>query len=369
MSDSSDVITLPLDAIHRHLGAKMVPFAGYAMPVQYKAGIIAEHTATRSEAGLFDVSHMGQVRLHGDDAAAALETIVPADIQGLAVGRVRYTMFTNENGGVLDDLMVARDDHGLLLVINAACKHADIAHMQATIGDRCEIEVIEDHALIALQGPKAASVMGRYAPAARHMMFMHHEHLHVNEVPISITRSGYTGEDGFEISVPGEDAEELTQLLLDEPEVHPVGLGARDSLRLEAGLCLYGNDLDPETTPIEAGLAWSIQSRRREEGGFPGEKIILDQIANGAPRKRIGLKMDGRAPARAGAEIANKDGEIIGKITSGGFGPTVGGPIAMGYVNTGTAATDDSVDVIVRGKALPAEVTSPVIVPHRYHTV
>ena len=369
MTDASETNALPLDKLHRELGAKMVPFAGYAMPIQYKGGIISEHTSTRDSAGLFDVSHMGQVRLHGDDAAKALESIVPADIQGLGVGRVRYTMFTDENGGVLDDLMVTKDDHGLLLVINAACKEADIAHMRTSIGDRCEIEIIEDHALIALQGPKAASVMGRYAPAARHLMFMHHAHLRVNDVPISITRSGYTGEDGFEISIPSEDAEEFARLLLDEPEVSPVGLGARDSLRLEAGLCLYGNDLTPEITPIEAGLAWSIQSRRREEGGFPGDNVIRQQLAEGAPRKRIGLRIESRAPARADTEIANKDGKIIGTITSGGFGPTVGGPVAMGYIDAGAAKKGDAVDVIVRGKPLPAEVTSPVIVPHRYHTV
>jgi len=369
MSDDADVKNLPLDSIHRELGAKMVPFAGYSMPIQYKDGIIAEHTATRTAAGLFDVSHMGQVRLRGDDPAKALETIVPADIQGLAVGRVRYTMFTNDKGGVLDDLMVARDEQGLLLVINAACKAADIEHMQSAIGNQCEIEVIEDNALIALQGPKAASVIGQYTTAARHMLFMHHQHLRIKDVSISITRSGYTGEDGFEISIPSDAVEEFVQLLLDEPDVSPVGLGARDSLRLEAGLCLYGNDLDPDTTPIEAGLAWSIQSRRREEGGFPGHAIIKDQIDNGAPRKRIGLKLEGRAPARAGAEIANKNGDIIGTVTSGGFGPTVGGPVAMGYIETDAGTKGDSVDIMVRGKPLAAEITSPVIVPHRYHTV
>lgn len=360
---------LPLDDLHRSLGAKMVPFAGYAMPIQYPAGIIAEHLATRSEAGLFDVSHMGQVRLRGADAAEALETIVPGDIVELPVGRVRYTMFTNDDGGILDDLMVAKDDHGLLLVINAACKADDIAHMRATIGNKCDIEIIEDRALIALQGPKAADVMARYAPAARHMMFMHHQHLRVNEVPISITRSGYTGEDGFEISLPVDEVDDFARLLLDEPEVHPVGLGARDSLRLEAGLCLYGNDIDTTTTPIEAGLNWTISKRRRTLGGFPGADIILGQIAGGAPRKRIGLVLEGRAPARGGAEIAAKDGTTIGSVTSGGFGPTAGGPVAMGYVDTGTAKAGDEVDIVVRGKPLPARVSSPVIVNHRYHTV
>lgn len=369
MSETDNTAKLPLDSLHRGLGAKMVPFAGYAMPIQYKDGILKEHSATRSSAGLFDVSHMGQVRLHGEHAAKALETLVPADIQSLGIGRVRYTMFTNEQGGVLDDLMVTRDEHGLMLVINAACKDADIEHMRSHIGGQCDIEIIEDHALLALQGPQAGAVMARYAPAARYMMFMHHENLHVHDIPISITRSGYTGEDGFEIAVPAEDAEEFAQLLLDEPEVAPIGLGARDSLRLEAGLCLYGNDLTPDITPIEAGLAWTIQKRRREEGGFPGASVILDQLANGAPRARVGLRLDGKAPARAGAEIATKDGTIMGSVTSGGFGPTVGGPVAMGYVERNKAERGDGVDVIVRGKPLGAEVTSPIIVPHRYHTI
>ena len=369
MSDTTQTVSLPLDALHRSLGAKMVPFAGYSMPIQYPSGIIAEHQTTRSGAGLFDVSHMGQVRLHGSKADKALERIVPADIVNLPTGRVRYTMFTNDAGGILDDLMVARDENSLFLVINASRKSEDIAHMQSTIGDDCEIEVLEDRALLALQGPKAAAVMSRYAAASRHMMFMHHAHLHVSDMQISVTRSGYTGEDGYEMSVPVEYADEFARLLLNEPEVKPVGLGARDSLRLEAGLCLYGNDIDETTTPIEAGLTWTIPKRRREEGGFPGHDVIARQLAEGPPRRRVGLRIDGRAPARAGAEIADKNGTIIGGVTSGGFGPTVDGPVAMGYVQTGFAAEDTAVDVIVRGKPLAAVVASPVLVPHRYHTV
>ncbi|MEQ8665730.1 MAG: glycine cleavage system aminomethyltransferase GcvT [Rhodospirillales bacterium] len=369
MSDSTPTVSLPLDELHRSLGAKMVAFAGYSMPIQYPTGIITEHQATRSDAGLFDVSHMGQVRLHGANADKALETIVPGDIIGLNPGRVRYTMFTNDAGGILDDLMVARDESSLLLVINASRKAEDIAHMTARIGDQCDIEVVEDRALLALQGPKAVAVMSRYAAAARHMMFMHHAHLHVSDEAISVTRSGYTGEDGFEMSVPVEFADEFARLLLNEPEVKPVGLGARDSLRLEAGLCLYGNDIDETTTPIEAGLAWTISKRRREEGGYPGHDVIARQLAEGPPRKRVGLRIEGRVPARAGAEIADKDGNIIGSVTSGGFGPSVDGPVAMGYVTAGASAPDTKVDVIVRGKPLAATVSSPTLVPHRYHTV
>jgi len=368
MTDAeTDLNILPLDRLHRSLGGKMVPFAGYAMPVQYPSGILAEHQATRGSAGLFDVSHMGQVRLSGSGAVAALESLVPGDIENLSSGRVRYTMFTNERGGILDDLMVARDGDALLLIINAACKDRDIAHMREHIGDKCDIEVLENRALLALQGPRAAEVMTRYLPAARHMLFMHHQHLTFNDIPLSITRSGYTGEDGFEFSVAGDAAEDIAQLLLDEPEVSPVGLGARDSLRLEAGLCLYGNDIDENTTPIEAGLKWTISKRRREQGGFPGHDVIARQLAEGAPRKRVGLKLDGRAPARGGAEIANASGEIIGTVTSGGFGPTADGPVAMGYVKSGAVEDGGRVDIIVRGKPLPATVGSPTMVAHRYY--
>ncbi len=368
-SNTSDdnLKTVPLDALHREHGAKMVPFAGYDMPVQFPAGIMAEHTHTRSEAGLFDVSHMGQVRLRGANAAEALEALLPGDITALQAGRTRYSMFTNEQGGILDDLMVTQHGDYLFLVINAACKDADIAHMRANLPSSCEIEVIEDRALIALQGPKAAAVMARYAAPAQHMTFMSAAELHIADIPCYMTRSGYTGEDGYEISVPVEATEDLARLLLGEPEVMPVGLGARDSLRLEAGLCLYGNDIDPGTTPIEAGLQWSISKRRREAGGFPGADVIQRQLAEGPSRKRVGIKPEGRAPARAHTEITDNNGNVIGEVTSGGFGPSVGGPVAMGYVASEHAAPGTAINLLVRGKAMPASVVSPVFVEHNYY--
>ncbi|MBT3557344.1 MAG: glycine cleavage system aminomethyltransferase GcvT [Rhodospirillales bacterium] len=358
--------TVPLDALHRELGGKMVPFAGYDMPVQYPAGIMAEHNHTREKASLFDVSHMGQVRLHGKDATKALESLVPGDIAALTAGNTRYTMFTNDQGGILDDLMVTQHGDYLYLVINAGCKDADIAHLNAKIGDRCDIEVIEDYALLALQGPAAVAVMARYAAPVRHMSFMSAAELHISDIPCFVTRSGYTGEDGVEFSVPVDAAEDVARLLLDEPEVEAAGLGSRDSLRLEAGLCLYGSDITETTTPTEAGLLWSISKRRREEGGFPGAAVIQQQIADGAPRKRVGIKPDGKAPARAHTEIADQDGNVIGEITSGGFSPTLGGPIAMGYVDAAHAAKGTNVNLMVRGKAMPAQVTSPIFVEHRY---
>ncbi|NQV45430.1 MAG: glycine cleavage system aminomethyltransferase GcvT [Rhodospirillales bacterium] len=366
LENDTPVKTVPLDALHRELGAKMVPFAGYDMPVQYPAGVMTEHTHTRTEAGLFDVSHMGQVRLHGAHASEALEKLVPGDITALQSGRTRYTMFTNENGGILDDLMVTQHGDYLYLVINAACKDADIQHLRNNLPDNCELEILEDRALLALQGPKAANVMSRYSPAARHMTFMSATELHIADIPCFITRSGYTGEDGFEISAPLDSAEDLARLLLDEEEVMPVGLGARDSLRLEAGLCLYGNDIDETTTPIEAGLIWTISKRRRQEGGFPGDTVIQQQITDGVSRKRVGIQPEGRAPARAHTEITDTDGAIIGEITSGGFGPTVGGPVAMGYVAAPHASAGTAVNLLVRGKSMSAQVCSTTFVPHNY---
>ncbi len=366
--NDSPIKTVPLDSLHRELGAMMVPFAGYDMPVQYPAGVMTEHTHTRDSAGLFDVSHMGQVKLHGSHAAEALEKLVPGDITALSAGRIRYTMFTNEAGGILDDLMVTQHGDYLFLVINAACKDADIAHLRANLPADCELEIIEDHALLALQGPKAAEVMARYAPAAQHMSFMTANELHIADIPCFITRSGYTGEDGYEISVPLDATEDLARLLLDEKEVMPIGLGARDSLRLEAGLCLYGSDIDETTTPIEAGLIWTISKRRRQEGGFPGDSIIQGQLADGVTRKRVGIKPEGRAPARAHTEITDENGSVIGEVTSGGFGPTAGGPVAMGYVATSHAETGTPVNLLVRGKSMPANVCSPTFVPHNYYT-
>ena len=355
-----------LDALHRELGAKMVPFAGYAMPVQYPDGIIAEHLHTRENACLFDVSHMGQARLNGAEAAAALETLVPGDIKNLGQGRTRYTVLTNDEGGIIDDLMVTnRGDH-LFLVVNAACKEGDLAHIEDRIGDRTELEILDDRALVAFQGPKAASQLSHFHAEAETMPFMSMAEMEIGGISCFVTRSGYTGEDGFEISAPAGNAEELVRLLLDRPEVLPAGLGARDTLRLEAGLCLYGSDIDAGTTPVEAGLSWVVNKRRREEGGFPGAEIILGQLENGTPRKRVGIRPDGKAPARAHTLIEDSEGNAIGEITSGGYGPSVEGPIAMGYVKSEFADRGTAVNLRVRGKAIPAKVTALPFVEHRY---
>jgi aminomethyltransferase len=359
---------VPLDKLHREYGAKMVSFAGYDMPVQYPAGILAEHNHTRSEASLFDVSHMGQVHLIGPGATEALEKLVPGDIAALKTGKTRYTMFTNEKGGIMDDLMVTQQGEYLYLVVNAGCKDADIAHMQSNISSDCQINVLEDRALLALQGPKSAEVLSRYAAAARHMGFMSSAKLNIANIDCFVTRSGYSGEDGYEISVHADNADDLARMLLDEPEVEPAGLGARDSLRLEAGLCLYGNDIDETTTPIEADLRWTISKRRREEGGFPGAAVIQQQLADGPSRKRVGIKPEGRAPARAHTEITDENGSVIGEITSGGFGPTVGGPVAMGYVDQAFTEIGTSVNLLVRGKSLPATIASTNFVKHNYYT-
>ena len=362
---SEDLMRLPLDALHRGLGGRMVPFAGYEMPVQYE-GILVEHRHARTQAGLFDVSHMGQAILRGDDPAGALETLVPSDLAELPVGRVRYTVLTNDRGGILDDLMVtARGDH-LFLVVNAACKDRDFAHIGERLRGTCELEALPDRALLALQGPKATEVLARLAPPCRHMLFMTAETLTVVDTPCYVARSGYTGEDGYEISVPAERAEHLAHLLLAESEVRPVGLGARDSLRLEAGLCLHGHDIDETTTPVEASLAWTIGRRRRAEGGFPGADVILRQIAEGVDRKRVGLRPEGKAPARERTQVTDVDGTVIGEVTSGGFGPTVGGPVAMGYVAIDHARPETPVNFMVRGKSLPGEVAKLPFVEHRY---
>ncbi len=360
----------PLHALHAGLGARMVPFAGYDMPVQYPTGVLAEHQHVRRAAGLFDVSHMGQVRLTGKggaSAAKALEALVPADIQALAPGQMRYAQFTNESGGILDDLMVANTGDHLLLVVNASRKQADVAHLRRHLAGSCEIEDLSARGLIALQGPKAAEVLGRFAPQCRAMTFMTAAFLSIDGVACHVTRSGYTGEDGYEISMPGDAAEGLARRLLQEPEVKPIGLGARDSLRLEAGLCLHGNDIDEGTTPVEAALTWSIARRRRGEGGFIGAGVILKQLEDGASRRRVGIRPEGRAPVRAHAEIQDESGRRIGEITSGGFGPTVNGPVAMGYVAAGSAAAGTGLNVIVRDKALAARVAPLPFVPHRYH--
>ena len=360
----------PLYDFHVELGARMVPFAGYAMPVQYPTGILAEHRQTRSAAGLFDVSHMGQVRLSapgGREAVArALEGLVPAALTELPSGQMRYTQFTKDDGGILDDLMVtAMGDH-LYLVVNAGCKDDDIAHLQHHLKDRCEIEVLADRALLALQGPKAVEVFARTVPDCEKLTFMQSATWELDGNRLMVSRSGYTGEDGVEISVPGHAADALARNLVAAPEVEPIGLGARDSLRLEAGLCLYGHDIDQTTTPIEANLAWSIQKRRRQNGGFPGADVIQRQLADGTDRRLVGLRPEGRAPVRDGAEIVDPSGKVIGVVTSGGFGATVGGPVAMGYVPADMTEPGTRFDVMVRGKPLAAAVAALPFVPHRY---
>jgi aminomethyltransferase len=367
----------PLYALHVALGGKMVPFAGYEMPVQYAPGVLREHLHTRAKAGLFDVSHMGQIALRPksgrvEDAALALERLVPQDIVAVASGRQRYAQFTNESGGILDDLMVANFGSHLFLVVNAACKEADQAHLREHLSDTCVIEPLPDRALIALQGPGAESALARFCADAPAMRFMDAGPHEVDGLPCFVSRSGYTGEDGFEISVPAEQAERLARKLLENSEVLPIGLGARDSLRLEAGLCLYGHDVDATTTPVEGALEWSIQKSRREggarTGGFLGADNILHQLANGAPRRRVGLRPEGRAPVREGAALFADEAsaESVGTVTSGGFGPSLNAPVAMGYLAASLAASDTQIFAEVRGQRLPLKVAPTPFVPNTY---
>ena len=364
----------PLHALHMELRARMVPFAGYDMPVQYPPGVLKEHLHTRAGAGLFDVSHMGQIVMRaksGDvrDAARALERLVPVDILDLAPGRLRYAFFTNAHGGILDDLMVANCGDHLLLVVNAACKATDEAHLRGQLGKECEVERL-DRALIALQGPKAETALAILAPECTSMRFMDVRTLTLKGAECMVSRSGYTGEDGYEISTPADIAREIAEELLANADVAPIGLGARDSLRLEAGLCLYGSDIDDKTTPVEAGLSWAIQKERRSggarEGGFPGAEIILGQLEHGTPRHRVGLRPEGRAPVRASAPLyVEADASArIGSVTSGGFGPSLNAPIAMGYLAAALAVPGTRVFAEVRGNRLPIAVTAlPFIVP------
>ena len=360
--------------LHTSLGARMVPFAGYEMPVQYPTGILKEHLHTRARAGLFDVSHMGQAFLIGPDhatTAAALEALVPADILDLKPGQQRYTQLLNGDGGIIDDLMVTRsasaeDDGSLMLVVNASRKDEDYAHIQVRLPDDVRLQPAPERALLALQGPAAKDVLARLSDVAARLAFMTASSGKVEDFDCHISRSGYTGEDGFEISVAGGKAEKLARLLLAQEGVLPIGFGARDSLRLEAGLCLYGHDIDETTSPIEAGLAWSIQRRRRAEGGFPGDARIERELADTPARRRVGIRPDGRAPAREGTEIYALLGDRIGTITSGGFGPSVNGPVAMGYVRAEYAEPGTPVNLIVRGKPLSASIVSLPFVPHRY---
>lgn len=361
----------PLFDLHVSLGAKMVPFAGYEMPVNYPAGILKEHLHTRAKAGLFDVSHMGQAMLEGPDHASvgkALEALVPADILNLKPGQQRYSQLLNDASGIIDDLMITRthEDGKIYLVVNASRKDVDFAHISAHLQAGVKLVAMPGRALLALQGPSASTVLGALCPAAKSMAFMTGMPGKIGTFECHISRSGYTGEDGYEISVADGEAVALAKLLLAQDGVMPIGLGARDSLRLEAGLCLYGHDIDETTSPVEAGLTWSIQKRRRVEGGFPGADRIQRELEKGPTRKRVGIKPDGRAPAREGTAVSALLGASIGTITSGGFGPSVDGPVAMGYVAADYAAAGTPVNLMVRGKALSASVVAMPFVPHRY---
>ncbi len=370
------LLKTPLHPLHLELGARMVPFAGYSMPVQYPAGLMAEHQHTRTAAGLFDVSHMGQLRLVGPSAAAALETLIPVDVMDLPAGKQRYGLLLNDDGGIIDDLMFFNRDFAnggdIFIIVNGACKVGDIAHIEQKIGTRCQVIPMPGMALLALQGPQAVNALSRLAPGVEKLVFMTGGRFTVAGCDCFLTRSGYTGEDGFEISVPAAQADTLARALLAQPEVKPVGLGARNSLRLEAGLCLYGNDLDTRTTPVEASLNWAIQKVRRRggarAGGFPGADRVLAQLAEPATlkRKRVGLMALARVPVREHTELHNDQGQRIGEVTSGLLGPTIDKPVAMAFVDPAYAALGTRVTAIVRGKPVPMEVAAMPFVPNRY---
>lgn len=377
MPAADALLKTPLHDLHLALGARMVPFAGYHMPVQYPAGLIREHQHTRQAAGLFDVSHMGQLRLVGPEAAAALESLIPMDVIGLAAHRQRYGLLLADDGGILDDLMFVNRDWAnggdLFLVVNGACKQADIAHIQTRIGQRCRVEPMPQQALLALQGPQAVTALARLLPGVERLVFMAGGAFDWQGVPLYVTRSGYTGEDGFEISLPGEAATAFARTLLAQPEVQPIGLGARNSLRLEAGLCLYGNDIDTGTTPVEAALTWAIQKVRRSggarAGGFPGAARVLAQLDGTQPvaRMRVGLQALERVPVREPAPLQSPDGTPVGHVTSGLLSPTLDLPIAMGYVSREHSAAGTQLQALVRGKPVPMEVTALPFLPPRYH--
>ena len=367
------LLKTPLNDLHVELGARMVPFAGYSMPVQYPSGLMAEHLHTRQAAGLFDVSHMGQLRLVGPDAAAAFETLMPVDVIDLPVGKQRYGLLLNDEGGIMDDLMFFNRGDDLFVIVNGACKVADIAHIQQKIGARCQVIPMPEMALLALQGPQAVTVLSKLAPGVEKLVFMTGGRFSIAGCDCFLTRSGYTGEDGFEISVPAAQAETLARALLAQPEVKPIGLGARNSLRLEAGLCLYGNDIDTSTTPVEAGLNWAMQKVRRaggaRAGGFPGATKILAQLQGGAAApatKRVGLVALERIPVRDHSELQDANGRRIGEVTSGLLGPSIDKPVAMGYVSMDCAALGTRINAIVRGKPVPMEVSAMPFVPTRY---
>jgi len=371
---ATDLLKTPLHDLHVELGARMVPFAGYHMPVQYPAGLMAEHLHCRASAALFDVSHMGQLKITGDGAALALESLIPIDVAGMAAGQQRYGFFTNDQGGILDDLMLTRHQTGdhteWLLIVNASNKDADTAHLISRIGQRCTVQPRPELALLALQGPLAVNALARLNPAVAELGFMNGAAFTLNGAPCFATRSGYTGEDGFEISVPAEHAESLARALLAQPEVQPAGLGARDTLRLEAGLCLHGNDIDPTTTPIEASLQWAIQKVRRagsaRAGGYPGANVIDTQLADGPARRRVGLVGLERVPVRPGIVIVDAAGALLGTVTSGTLAPTANQPIAIAYLPSAHAATGTEVWAEVRGKRVPMRVSALPFVPNRY---
>lgn len=355
----------PLYDLHVELGGKLVDFAGWEMPVQYPSGIMTEHHQCRQKAALFDVSHMGQVILTGENVGEKLEALCPQAYATLKPGKARYGFFTNEEGGIMDDLIVSNAGDYYFVVVNAALRHQDIPHLRDNL-DGVEVTEITDHALVAVQGPSAEDVVGTLCPAARDLKFMETTMGEINGVTCRISRLGYTGEDGYEISIPEGNAIEISRAFLAHEDCEPAGLGARDSLRLEAGLCLYGNDIDQGTSPIEASLSWAIQKRRKEEGGFPGADRIQKEIADGAARKLVGIRPEGRAPARQGVEVQCADGNTIGAITSGGFGPTVGAPVAMGYVSAGHGTPGEKVNLIIRGKAQPAQIVALPFVQQNY---
>ncbi|MEO7468246.1 MAG: glycine cleavage system aminomethyltransferase GcvT [Sphingobium limneticum] len=369
MSDTEgpeiEIQTLPLDAWHRARDGRMVEFAGYHMPVQYE-GIMAEHLWTRESAGLFDVSHMGQLLFTGEGADAALEALLPGDIKGLGTAKMRYSLLLADNGGILDDLMVTRREDGIYMVVNGATKYDDISYLLDHLPEDITINIMDDQALLALQGPKAVDVLSRLVPGVEALVFMTAGAFEWNGTPLWISRSGYTGEDGFEISVPAEAATALADALTAEAEVKPIGLGARDSLRLEAGLPLYGHDLDPETTPVMADLGFALSKRRREEGNFMGAGRILLEREQGPVVKRVGLVVEGRQPVREGAAVIDTDGSDVGKVTSGGFAPSFGAPIAMAYVPAAMAVVGTVIQISQRGKVHQATVTAMPLIPHRY---
>ena len=376
MSDTNALLQTPLNALHIELGARMVPFAGYSMPVQYPAGLMAEHHHTRQAAGLFDVSHMGQLTLSGPDAASAFESLMPVDVIGLGVNKQRYGLLLNDQGGIIDDLMFVNRGSDIFVIVNGACKHGDLAHIQARIGGRCMVTPQFDRALLALQGPQAVTALARLLPGVEQLVFMTGMAARWDGdagADIYVTRSGYTGEDGFEISLPAASAEAFARALLAQPEVQPIGLGARNSLRLEAGLCLYGNDIDTATTPVEAALNWAMQKVRRtggeRAGGFPGADVVLAQLdgAQALTRKRVGLIALERVPVREHVELQSPDGQKIGEVTSGLLGPSTDKPVAMGYVHPAFAAAGTRIQAVVRCKAVPMEVAPMPFVPNRYH--